>query len=346
MARKTLSVRDFQLNQLLNTVAHIIAGNPGAPVEGQWWYNSATKRWMYRTDAANIDPRDRANHSGTQLAATVSDFDTQVRTSRLDQMAAPTADVALNGRKITGLADGVAATDGATVSQVNAAAAGLAPKDAVRAATTAAGALATDFDNLSVVDGVALATGDRILIKNQATASENGIYTVNAAGAPTRTTDADSSDDLRGALIPVEEGTTNANTLWMLTTDAPIVVDTTGLNFSQIGTMTITAGGGLTLTGTTIDVGAGTGIVVGVDTISIDTAVVVRKYAANVGDGAATQIDRTHNLGTRDITVAVSTNATPWEEVDVEVQKPDANTVRLIFAVAPATDAYRVVVHG
>jgi len=60
------------------------------------------------------DPFARANHTGTQLAATVSNFDTQVRTSRLDQMAAPTASVALNAQKITGLADPTLAQDAAT----------------------------------------------------------------------------------------------------------------------------------------------------------------------------------------------------------------------------------------
>ena len=60
------------------------------------------------------DPLARANHTGTQLASTVSDFDTQVRTSRLDQMAVPTASVALNSQKITGLADPTLAQDAAT----------------------------------------------------------------------------------------------------------------------------------------------------------------------------------------------------------------------------------------
>jgi hypothetical protein len=60
------------------------------------------------------DPYARANHTGTQLASTVSDFDTQVRTSRLDQMAVPTASVALNAQKITGLADPTLAQDSAT----------------------------------------------------------------------------------------------------------------------------------------------------------------------------------------------------------------------------------------
>lgn len=67
--------------------------------------------------------RNRANHTGTQLAATISNFDTQVRTSRLDQMASPTASLPLNAQRITGLADGIAGTDAATVQQVQSSAA-------------------------------------------------------------------------------------------------------------------------------------------------------------------------------------------------------------------------------
>jgi hypothetical protein len=90
---------------------------------------------------------------------------------------------------------------------VDAKLAGLSWKQAVRAATTAAGTLATSFENGDAIDGVTLATGDRILIKNQATASENGIYVVNASGAPTRATDADAGAELVNATVYVSEGT-------------------------------------------------------------------------------------------------------------------------------------------
>lgn len=120
--------------------------------------------------------------------------------------------------------------------------AGLSWKQEARAATTSAHTLATDFANASVIDGVTLATGDRVLIKNQATASENGIYVVAASGAPTRATDADSGSELVDASIYVSEGTTNSDTQWVCTTNAPITPGTTGLSFAQL-----TSGGGALL---------------------------------------------------------------------------------------------------
>jgi hypothetical protein len=122
---------------------------------------------------------------------------------------------------------------------VDAKLAGLSWKQAVRAATTANGTLATAFENGDTIDGVTLATGDRILIKNQSTGAENGIYTVNASGAPTRATDADSGAEMVNASCYVSEGTANADTQWTCTTNAPITIGSTALAFAQL-----TSGGG------------------------------------------------------------------------------------------------------
>lgn len=109
-------------------------------------------------------------------------------------------------------------------------------KDSVRVATTASGTLATSFENGDTIDGVTLATGDRILIKNQSSASENGIYTVNASGAPTRAIDFDEDAEVTaGCIVPVTEGTSNGDKAFLLTANDPITVGSTGLSFSQIG---------------------------------------------------------------------------------------------------------------
>lgn len=105
-------------------------------------------------------------------------------------------------------------------------------KRPVRVATTAAGTLASDFENGDTIDGVVLATGDRVLLKNQATAADNGVYTVNASGAPTRATDFNDSVDVLGAVIPVAEGTVNADSVFFHTTNAPITVGVTSLTFA------------------------------------------------------------------------------------------------------------------
>jgi hypothetical protein len=109
-------------------------------------------------------------------------------------------------------------------------------KDSVRVATTTAGTLASDFENTDTVDGVALATGDRILIKDQATASENGIYTVEASGAPTRATDLDTGASAAGMSVLIEVGTANASSYWHCTAVAGSdVVGTNDLPYELTG---------------------------------------------------------------------------------------------------------------
>lgn len=113
-------------------------------------------------------------------------------------------------------------------------------KNSARAATTANDALATAYENGDVIDGVTLATGDRILLKDQTTGSENGIYTVNATGAPTRAADANTSIAVTaGLVVLVTEGTVNADSIWILTTNDPIVLGTTALVFARVGNLTV-----------------------------------------------------------------------------------------------------------
>jgi hypothetical protein len=148
------------------------------------------------------------------------------------------------------------ATHAANKAYVDNVAQGLSAKDSVVAATTVAGTLASSFENLDVIDGVTLATGERILIKNQSTASENGIYTVNASGAPTRAVDLDTGDQAAGVFVFVEEGTTNADSGWVCTSDdAADTVGTHNLTFAQFsGAGQITEGDGIVKNGNEIAV--------------------------------------------------------------------------------------------
>ena len=142
----------------------------------------------------------------------------------LSAFGVPTSTVSFNSQKISNLLDPTSAQDAATKNYVDSVAQGLDVKGSVRAATTTAGTLATSFANGQVIDGVTLVTGDRILIKNQATQTENGIYTVNASGAPTRSTDMNTGAEVPGAFTFVEEGTTLADTGWVCTTNAPVTL--------------------------------------------------------------------------------------------------------------------------
>ena len=186
----------------------------------------------------------------------ISDFDAGVRTNRLDQMAAPTGAVSLNSQKITGLADPTADADAANKGYVDGVAQGLDVKDSVVATTTANGTLSTAFANGQSIDGVTLQTGDRILIKNQSTASQNGIYNVNASGAPSRATDMATGANAAGAFVFVEQGTTNAENGFVCTSDTgSAVVGTNNLTFAQFsGAGQIIAGDGLDKSGNTLSV--------------------------------------------------------------------------------------------
>ena len=186
----------------------------------------------------------------------ISDFDTGVRTNTLNQMAAPTGAVSLNSQKITGLADPTADADAANKGYVDGVAQGLDVKDSVVATTTANGTLSSAFANGQSIDGVTLQTGDRILIKNQSTASQNGIYNVQASGAPSRTTDMGTGSNAAGAFVFVEQGTVNAENGFTCTSDTgSAVVGTNNLTFAQFsGAGQIIAGDGLDKSGNTLSV--------------------------------------------------------------------------------------------
>ena len=288
--------------------------------------------------------------------------------------------IAMGTSKITGLGTPTADTDAANKGYVDSVAQGLDTKASVVAATATAGTLATSFANGQVVDGVTLATTNRILIKNQADATENGIYTVNASGAPTRSTDMDNGTEFPGAYVFVEQGTVNADTGWVCTNNSPVTLGTTNIVWTQFsGAGTYTASNGVLLTGSNftfaprsgyglqtgasgaevklattsglnlssdLAVGAGNGISVLTNTVAIDTAVVVSKYNASIGDGSATSYTVTHNLGTRDVQVTIYDNTAPYAEVIADVQHTTTNTITLLFSVAPTSNQYRVVVQG
>jgi hypothetical protein len=329
------------------------AGDPSIRVKALGITNAMLAGSIANTKLAT-DPLARANHTGTQLAASVSDFDTQVRTSRLDQMAAPTADVSLNTHKLTNVTDPAAAQDAATKNYVDNFVNGLAYKDAVRAATTANGALVTAFENGDTIDGVALVTGDRILLKNQTTGAENGIYTVNASGAPTRATDADSSTDLVGAAVFVSEGTVNGNTLWLMTTDAPITVNTTALVWTQIaGVGTYTAAAPLTLTGNQFGIPSPLPVANG--GTNATTAAAARtslgapaRVSFDIGDNSAQVFVVTHALdGGRDIIAQLRRSATPWDVVEADIEMTSTTTVTVRTpSMVPTAAQFRLTLIG
>ena len=173
----------------------------------------------------------------------------------LDPNGTGTVDV--SSARITSVATPTGGTDAANKNYVDAQLQGLDVKNSVRAATTANGTLSSAFANGQTVDGITLATNDRILIKDQSTGSENGIYTVNASGAPTRATDFDADSEVTGGtFFFVEEGTVNADNGFVMTNDGSVTVGTTALVFTQFsGAGQVIAGAALTKSGNTLNVG-------------------------------------------------------------------------------------------
>ena len=205
------------------------------------------------------------------LHTKVSDFDAGVQANTLDSLANPVADVGLNNQKITGLADPVGAQDAVNKRYADALVNGLDVKQSARAATTAA----ITLENTQVIDGVNLADGDRVLVKNQAAGEDNGIYDVVSGGAWTRSEDANADAEITpGLFIFVEEGSVNGDNGFVLTTNGVIEVGVTSLDFVQFsGAGQITAGGGLSKVGNTLDVNTADAgrIVVNPDNIDLAT---------------------------------------------------------------------------
>ena len=296
----------------------------------------------------------------------------------------------------------------ATKGYVDAARQGLDVKQSVRAATTAAINLASDLNNGDVLDGVTLVTGDRILVKNQVSASENGIYVATASGAASRSSDANGTVDT-GELKPgtftfVEEGTVNSDKGFVVSTNGTITVGSTGITWAQFsGAGSFEAGDGLSQSGNTINVNVtanrtaitadaidisanyvgqssittlgtvttgiwnstdiavadgGTGASTAADartnlgiktsataaTTSVST--LSRIASQTIGDGAAVSYTITHSFNTRDVSVQIYETGSPYSTVIADVARATADTVVISFAVAPALNAYRVVINS
>ncbi len=217
------------------------------------------------------------------------------------------SDINLQGNRTRNAAASSVGTDYVIRNELDAAIRGLDWKNSVRVASTANIDLSAPGASH---DGVTFASGDSFLAKNQTTGSQNGIYDWNGAASPaTRRADADVNVEVTSGLaVSVSEGTTNADTAWVLTTNDPIIVGTTVLTFTPFGSS-------------------------------------IRKFVLSIGDGAALTYPVAHNLNTRDVVVEVYDNST-FAKINTEVVHTDVNTITVNFNVAPTSNAFRVVVIG
>jgi hypothetical protein len=269
----------------------------------------------------------------------------------LSALAVPTANIPFATYKITGLGNPTDDQDAATKYYVDQAVQGLTWKVAANLLSTANVALTGSTGTLNIDTYGALGAADsgyRIVLTNQTTDTEDGIYVYNDNGTAytlTRSTDGNPYTELIGATIYIQEGTTKAGTSWSQSNH--YLTSFAGQTWVQIAGVGIyTAGDGIVINDNIISADAGTGIIVNGSGINIDTASVVTKYAASVGNGTDTSYTVTHNLGTKDVIVSVYDNSSPFAEVICDVQHTSTSAITLLFSVAPTSNQYRVVVHG
>ena len=257
------------------------------------------------------------------LTNVTSDIQTQINSKLNLSGGTLTGALSMSNQKITSVGTPTSASDVATKSYVDNAITGLKVKTQVVAATTAPGTLATSFENGDTIDGVVLATGNRILIKDQASAVENGIYTVNASGAPTRSTDADDYSELFQAYVFVQGGSTNIFTGWLSATPnvGTINVDPVNFNlFSQAGTVTTDNQGvqivgpqiSLVLDGTTLSK-SGSGLKVNEITNS------------NIATSAAIAVSKLAASGTNGQVLTTVSGATAWANAPIDIVAVSSN---------------------
>ena len=221
------------------------------------------------------------------------------------------SNVAITGGAVGGLSSPSAGSDAATKTYVDDLVTGLKSRIICRVATTANIDLTADLQNGDSLDGITLATNDRVLVKNQTTTTANGVYKVVASGTASRDPDFDTVAELSGQLVIIQEGSSNADTMWLCTTDNSGSIGAVTITFSQVfpssgGTVTSVgltqSGSEFTISGSpvtssgniTIDVNRISATKIGGGTTVSDTEY---GYLANVSSDIQTQLDAKSGAG-------------------------------------------------
>lgn len=247
---------------------------------------------------------------------------------------------------VTGLTNPSASTDAATKAYVDSAVEGLAWKDSARVATQGNLTLASPG---ATIDGITMVSGDRVLVRAQSAGAENGIYIWNGAAVPaTRSLDANTANELEQAVVTVEEGTSAGVTYRQ--TAVNFTLDSGAVSWSVFGTAAGNASetsAGIAEIATQAETDAGTDDLRFVTPLKLATSpFAVKKYASDFGDGSSTSFNFTHNFGTRDVLVEVILNSGNYDTVLCDVQRTSINQVTVVTSVAPASNAYRVLIRG
>lgn len=294
MSRSFLTSLNLNKNELLNARIQNLATAPGSPVEGQVYFDTtygALRQydgtvWKTYTKSGDIvngdiaanaaidnsklatNPLDRSNHFNTQLSSTISDFDEAVQATHLNSLTVPNGNVDINEYRVTNVSDPIDPLDAANKQYVDAARSGLTVKEPVHVATTEQ----ISLTGVQTIDNHLTEVGNRVLVKDQTSATENGIYVV-ASGAWSRAADADEDFEVTsGLFVFVQKGDVNGDNGYVLVTNDPIELGVTPLEFVQFsGAGQVIAGDGLTKNLNQLDV-VGTDHRITVNADSVDIA--------------------------------------------------------------------------
>lgn len=251
-----------------------------------------------------------------------------------------------NVSKLLNLPNGVADGDAATVGQLKAAIEGLAWKTNARVSTAANINLAAPG---ATIDGITMVSGDRVLVKAQTAAAQNGIYIWNGAAVPmTRSLDTSTVAELEQAVVTVEEGTAAGSSFRQ--TQINFTLDTGDVLWTGFGSSVASASesvSGSVELATQVEVDTGTDDQRAITPLKLATwAGRLRKFTQDIGDGSATSYTVTHNFGSRDVKVDVYRNSGNYDSVGVEVRHTSINAITIVFSSPPTTNQFRVIILG
>lgn len=203
-------------DQLHDAFHYVQDSDPGAVGTGKYWLDTSSEPYLlYRRNEADDD----WVSVGSVFVSPVSDNAYDESAWNGDATHAPSKNAVRDKFE-------------AMTSYIDSVAVNLGKRARVRAATTANITISTALNNSDTLDGVTLATGDLVLVKNQSSAAENGIYVVGVS--PARSSEFDTYDEHPGSLIAVEEGTAGADTLWLCTSNIGGTINSTSIAFSSL----------------------------------------------------------------------------------------------------------------